>query len=348
MVRGSRTGFEGVLGTRGSASGPPRGPRGHGAEEGRRRHPISIDRGTRHRIPVSPPGRVGRVGDRLKGAAVRQFDAVRHGACQRARPDHSSCARCVRAAESKRTVQRPAGRGNPTDEQRKRWARPRRDRGAREEHESSKGNGRAIPPRLGRAKAARANSASATPGSRRRIEGAWSRGLGQPRLQARPWPGQGPDRETDAFGRGATRPPPTCDSGRATPALTASAPPLEAAAASKGLGIGVWSSVCRFARARTSPSRLSHAGQQVGPRRPGAHARITRATTSLHHRSIKPVAGERGRKGSVAWTPPRCPVVTRALARSSTHAVPPKGQGATEHLPPKELRRFYSPATRNR
>lgn len=283
----------------------------------------------------------------MKGAAVRQFDAVRHGACQHARPDHHSCAHCVRAAESKHTVRRPASRENPTDEQGKRWARPCRRRLAREEHESSKGNNRAIPPRLGRAKATRANSASTTPGSRCRIEGTWSWGLGQPRLQARPWPGQDLYRETDAFERGARRRPPACDSGRAEPALAASAPPLEAVATSKGLGIGVWLSVCRFARARTRPSRLSHASQPVEPRRPGAHARITRATTSLHHRSMKSVAGEHGRKGSVAWTPPRCPVVTCALARPRTQAVPPKGQGATEHLPPKELRRFYSPATSN-
>lgn len=87
-----------------------------------------------------PQGHAGRVGDGLKRAAVRQFDAVRHGACPHARPKHHSCAHCVRAAESRHTGQRPASRENSTDEQRKRWARPRRNRLAREEHELSKGN----------------------------------------------------------------------------------------------------------------------------------------------------------------------------------------------------------------
>lgn len=118
-----------------------------------------------------PPGHAGRVGDGLKRAAVRQFDAVRHGACQHSRPKHHSCAHCERAAESTHTGQRPASRENSTDEQRKRWARPRRNRLARKEHELSKGNNRTIPPRLGRAKATRANSASTTPGGRCPMQG---------------------------------------------------------------------------------------------------------------------------------------------------------------------------------
>ena len=74
------------------------------------------------------PRALGRVGEGLKRAAVRQFDAGRHGACPQARPKHHSCAHCVRAAESTHTVQRPASRENPTDEQRRRWARPRCNR----------------------------------------------------------------------------------------------------------------------------------------------------------------------------------------------------------------------------
>ena len=101
-------------------------------------------------------------------------------------------------------------------------------------------------------------------------------------------------------------------------------------------GTWSWGLVERLplAKAWRGQAAESHAGQPFAPQRLGAHARITRATTSLHHQSMKPIAGGRSRKGSVAWIYP--PSMARGTCTSQdwTHAKPPEGVGGPRAIPP--------------
>lgn len=130
-----------------------------------------------------------------------------------------------------------------------------------------------------------------------------------------------------------TRVPPTRDRDKRKPARTASAPPLEAVATSKGLGIGVWLSVHRLHRPGEAKPLVAHPPTSRAPTTGCScsdHAGYDESPSPEHEISRR----RTGRKGSVAWIPPRCFLSARPSQDKRAHLTPRGGEGGQEATPP--------------